>query len=116
MPSVNLDISKQNFVFKSTQIWNKLTKILFINCLPHTSGIVIPGSTKYSDMTTPICVFKNKIKNHILYTQKLGYAEIWAMENVLHCNQNAKFDDIPTTLQHDKFNSSTYKLNDMAAY
>ena len=86
MPSVNLDISKQNFVFKSTQIWNKLTKILFINCLPHTSGIVIPGSTKYSDMTTPICVFKNKIKNHILYTQKLGYAEIWAMENVLHCN------------------------------
>ena len=41
------------------------------------SKIIIPGSNPYSDMTIPISIFKNRLKDTLLKTQKLGSFNEW---------------------------------------
>ena len=40
-PKVQLDVSKQNFVFKASEIWNDMAEHVFAKCLPEESGIII---------------------------------------------------------------------------
>ena len=71
LPRVKLDVSKQNFVFKSALIWNKLCNNLFEKCLPQENGIVIPGSASDSDLAASTSAVKSKLKSHLLASQKL---------------------------------------------
>ena len=77
VPRVNLNKSKHNFVFKSTTIWNKLLPSILINCKAEKNGIVIPGSTQNSDLSSPISFVKNKLKTTLLALQKTGDITMW---------------------------------------
>ena len=60
LPKINLDISKQNFVFRSSSIWNKvITSIVLNKSVPRTDGLIVPGSTANSDFTTPVSIVKS---------------------------------------------------------
>ena len=81
LPKINLDISKQSFVFRSSSIWNKVINVVLNKIVPRTDGLIIPGSTANSDFTTPVCIVKNKIKKHLFSIQSLGKNDEWVHEN-----------------------------------
>ena len=77
LPRVNLDVSKQNFIFKSSSIWNKLAGNILEKCLPQVNGLVIPGSSKNSDIAASISVVKSKLKSYLISSQKSGNETEW---------------------------------------
>ena len=84
LPHINLEKTKQNFVFKSTLIWNKFINIVLNRWLPQSNGgLVIPGDEKHSDMSTSICIVKNKLKLHLLLIQQMGVEKYWTFENLM---------------------------------
>ena len=44
IPKVRLVVSQQNFVYRSSEIWNSLIKHVFSICNVEESGIIIPGA------------------------------------------------------------------------
>ena len=82
LPKIRLDISKQNFVFRSSSIWNKLVNIVLNKSLPNDSGLIIPGSSENSDFASSMCVIKTKLKKYLLSTQNLGDENEWLYENI----------------------------------
>ena len=78
-PKINLECSKQNFVFTASLIWNKFIGIILNlkNVPPTRSGIVIPGSERNSDLSASLCVTKSKLKSHLLLIQGEGDATNW---------------------------------------
>ena len=57
-------MTQHNFIYKAAQVWNKIIpKILNSPELDIGSGVVIPGSSVNSDLTTPIPFIKNRLKN-----------------------------------------------------
>ena len=52
-PKVKLEVSKQNFVFKATKVWNKLIGHALERTEPEISGLIIPGSARNSDLRGP---------------------------------------------------------------
>ena len=84
IPKVTLDLSKNNFVFQASSIWNSLNKkVLNQRLLLSKDGVIIPGSTFGSDFRTPIAVIKRKLRDVLLETQKLKSLESdeWYPEN-----------------------------------
>ena len=77
LPLVRLEITKQNFAFKATLIWNDLSGHVFEKCIPTESGLIIPGSSKDSDLGASTGTIKSKLKSHLLSQQKLGDALKW---------------------------------------
>ena len=45
-PKVNLEKSKNNFIYRSCIIWNTFIDIVFERDLPNKKGIIVPGSSK----------------------------------------------------------------------
>ena len=68
---VKLEIEKSNFLFQASCTWNELIPKLMNKCNLNSEGIIIPGSSENSDLTTPISVIKNKLRDVLLDTQKL---------------------------------------------
>ena len=62
IPRVRLEVSKQNFVFRATEIWNKMVKRVFQRINNELSGLIIPGSTPNSDLSASVRYIKNQIK------------------------------------------------------
>ena len=62
VPLHKLDISKHNFVVKGTTIWNSLVDKIFDKCTPNENDIMVPGSSKFSDLSSPISIIKSRIK------------------------------------------------------
>ena len=58
-------MTQHNFIYKAAQVWNKIIpKILNSPELDIGSGVVIPGSSVNSDLTTRTIPFiKNRVKN-----------------------------------------------------
>jgi hypothetical protein len=77
VPRVKLNTTKQNFFFRSTQIWNDMSTEIFEKCNPDNNGLIIPGSSQDSDLSASTGIIKNKLKCHLLSLQKLGNASIW---------------------------------------
>ena len=71
LPKINLEVSRLNFVFSASSIWNSLIGKLLNRCLPNSNGILVPGSSKCSDLTAPISYIKEKLKHILLRAQKL---------------------------------------------
>ena len=72
VPLHKLDISKHNFVVKGTTIWNSLVDKIFDKCTPNENNVMVPGSSKFSDISSPISIIKNRIKKLLLETQHLA--------------------------------------------
>ena len=53
-PKDKLEASKQNFVFKTTKVWNKLIGHALERNEPANSGLIIPGSARNSDLSASI--------------------------------------------------------------
>ena len=84
MPKIKLDLTKNNFVFQASCIWNSLNKKVFNQfLLLNKDGVAIPGSTFGSDITTPLAVIKRKLREIFLETQKLDSlkSDEWYPEN-----------------------------------
>ncbi|NRB82093.1 MAG: hypothetical protein HRU38_26155 [Saccharospirillaceae bacterium] len=71
LPKINLDISKCNFMFRATSIWNRLIGTVLNNSSPNSHGIIIQGSSDCSDLSTPISYIKKKLKDLLFGIQKL---------------------------------------------
>ena len=84
LPKISLQVSANNFIFKSATLWNRFYPNMFNKCLPQYNGIIIPGSSINSDMAASISVIKNRLKSHLLMQQKLGFNDIWDASN--QCN------------------------------
>ncbi len=77
VPLVRTDVSQQNFLFKSTKVWNELFEQVFEKCEASESGLIIPGSTKNSYLSVSTGHIKNKLKKILLEKQKSGNLESW---------------------------------------
>ena len=71
IPKVRLDVSQQNFVYRSSQIWNSLIKHVLSVCNVEESGIIIPGSTANSDLSASVAFIKKKLRAKLQANQKL---------------------------------------------
>lgn len=71
VPKINLNISKPNFAFNASLIWNKLIGMLLNRCFPNFFGLMVPGSSEGSDLSAPISSIKKKLKEILFNTQKL---------------------------------------------
>ena len=89
LPRINLDLSKINFVFSASLIWNGLIGTLLNRCFPNPLGIMVPGSSECSDISASISYIKDKLKNILFGIQKLdtqsqfdkSKSKEWNMEN-----------------------------------
>ena len=77
VPLVRLDVSQQNFAFKSSKIWNDFASNIFNNCEASHNGIIIPGSAINSDLVASTGFVKNNLKKHLLSQQKQGDCDMW---------------------------------------
>ena len=71
IPHFNLDLSKNNFLCRASMIWNSLIDKVLDSCAPGEDNIVIPGSRKCSDLSSPISVIKNRVKTILFQTQQV---------------------------------------------
>ena len=83
LPKVNLNVSKNNFVYNSCMLWNTLISDMFERSVPNDSGIIVRGSTENSDFCAPIQFIKNKLKATLLNQQESGDPMEWAPTNSL---------------------------------
>ena len=84
LPRINLDLSKQNFLFNGSLIWNSLIGSLLNKSSPNENGIMVPGSSECSDISAPISFIKRKLKDILFKTQMLetpGRAKEWMSAN-----------------------------------
>ena len=84
LPKINRDVSKHNFVFNGSLIWNSVIGTLLNKCSPNVNGIMVPGSSDCSDMSAPISTVKKKLKEKLFRIQKLetpGRAKEWLSDN-----------------------------------
>ena len=81
MPKINHDISKVNFVFSLSLMWNSLISKVLNTSVPENNGILVTGSSKNSDMSAPIQFVKAKLKNVLLEHQKAGDTLDWIPVN-----------------------------------
>ena len=84
VPKVNLDVSKNNFLFSACSLWNKCAhKILSKPELNKRLNIIIPGSQVNTDLTCSIAVFKGRLKAILLSIQKSDDTNEWSKSNFL---------------------------------
>ena len=80
VPVVKLDCTQQNFVFKSIEIWNDVWTKIFEKCHISNSGLIIPGSSRNSDMSVmsaSLGAVKHNLKSYLLSNQKLDVKINW---------------------------------------
>ena len=74
VPLIRLDLAKNNFIFQASCIWNGLIQNFMNRSSTNSLGIIIPGSSS-NILSTSISLIKNKIKNVLLFTQKIDPLE-----------------------------------------
>jgi hypothetical protein len=85
-PKCVLGISMNNFVFRASSIWNKcigqlLSKPPLTEMNDSKVMLIIPGSTKNSDLTCSVPTFKMRLKGILFRHQKSGDPVEWSNEN-----------------------------------
>ena len=86
LPKFTLEISRQNFVYNSSLIWNGTIRNVLDTCTPYPNNIMVPGSSANSDLTASISIIKNRVKKMLFQTQELqsagkGRGREWMPEN-----------------------------------
>ena len=77
VPLVKLNKTKHNFVSKSVEKWNDTSPEVFDKCIPTSTGLLIPGSAKDSDLAASIGIIKGRLKNLLLSQQSSGDPSTW---------------------------------------
>ena len=74
--------TKRLFINKSISLWNSITPKLFsLPPLNSKLNIIIPGSCKNSDLTSPLVVIKKRLKSYLKDCQSTGNPKIWEKMN-----------------------------------
>ena len=84
LPKFNLEITRQNFVYSSSLIWNKTIKNVLDTCIPHANNIMVPGSSTNSDLSASTSIIKHRLKSMLFQAQGLqtpGRVNEWMPEN-----------------------------------
>ena len=81
LPKFVLEISRNNFIFKSSTLWNTLIDKIFEKNAPDSGGILIRGSVINSDFCATIPFIKNRLRMFLLKQQALGDESNWTKEN-----------------------------------
>ena len=83
MPNYNFNNSRNNFVYKSIVLWNKLSHRIFISPdLDEVMNIIIPGSCLNSDLATSVAFVKRRLKCILLENQSAGSPDDWLPKNL----------------------------------
>jgi hypothetical protein len=82
LPKIRLDISKNNYVFKSSALWNSLIGNIFEKDMPGDGGVIVRGSAKNSDFCATISFIKHKLRDMLFCCQKAGDPTIWEPPNI----------------------------------
>ena len=77
VPLMRLDVSQQNFLYTSTKIWNDLIPYVFEICDANEDGIIIPGSSKNSDLSASSGIIKSNLKKYLLSLQNRDDPNTW---------------------------------------
>ena len=81
LPKVRLNISKNNYVFRSSELWNSLIGNVFEKSVADQDGLVIRGSARNSDFSATIPYIKQKLKSILLCRQNSGDPTNWDPAN-----------------------------------
>ena len=68
---------KKNFVYNSCVIWNSIINFTISKSRPESSGVVVTGTLKNSDLTISVPVMKFRLVSHLLKCQRMGDPEHW---------------------------------------
>ena len=80
--NVKLKISKHNYLYKSSTLWNDITDDVFETNEPNSYvGYIVPGERQNSDLSAALSFFKNKLKILLLESQTKGCDQTWEEEN-----------------------------------
>ena len=72
LPKVRLNISKNNYVFNSSALWNSLIGDVLEKDKPGDGGVIVRGSGENSDFCTTVPFVKHKLRNMLLCRKKDG--------------------------------------------
>ena len=84
VPKHSLEMTKHNFVYNGSKLWNSLINSILDKCMPNDKNIMIPGSSKNSDLSAPISIVKGRLKNILFNTQRIttpGRVHEWLPDN-----------------------------------
>ena len=81
LPSIQLNVSRYNFVDQCSLIWNKFIGRVLEKSNPENNGVLILGSALNSDFCAPIPFVKNKLRSILLEYQKTGDPNLWEPSN-----------------------------------
>ena len=84
-PKFSLEISRQNFVYNGSLIWNGLIGHVLDKCTPYPNNVMVPGSSTNSDLSASISIVKHRVKKHLLQTQAIetpGRSNEWMPDNM----------------------------------
>ena len=70
-PRVSLELSRQNFVYSITNVWNGLIGKVLNPCNPLSNNVMVPGSAPDSDLSASISVVKDRVKKYLFDIQSL---------------------------------------------
>ena len=68
---------KKNFVYNSCVIWNSILNHVLSKSSSESSGVVVTGTSKNSDLTISVPVAKHRLISHLLKCQKEGNSQHW---------------------------------------
>lgn len=68
---------RKNFISSASIIWNDIVSKVLSKSEPISSGIVVSGTSKNSDLTISIPVMKARLKSHLLCFQQAGDPTHW---------------------------------------
>ena len=92
-PKFSLEISRQNFVYNASLIWNGIISQVLNKCDPYPNNIMVPGSSENSDLSASISFIKNRVKKHLFVSQSLqtpGRINEWMPNNRLTFSANTQ--------------------------
>ena len=73
-----LEHTKNNFVFKASNIWNKLQQYVFSRSKSDSNGVIVPGFSTHSDLSISICIAKVRLKSYLFTYQMSGDPITWS--------------------------------------
>ena len=76
-----LDISRINFIYKATILWNTLIPRVLLPDIPMENGLIVPGSSTNTELSASIPFAKRRIKALLLAIQATGCKDIWEANN-----------------------------------
>ena len=77
LPAVRLEVSKHNFTYQASLLWNNMKDRILKRSSPEPNGIIIPGSETNSDLSANIVYVKKTLKSYLLTTQCTGDLALW---------------------------------------